>query len=102
MAKKIKKQISTRTVLTEKAPFFILVKYREPPYSHYPDLYFPEPFLVKNCDSLEEMLKGFEKIKNIFIEIKKKKLTKPQDYFIVFEGEHKGKLVPKTMCKRLC
>lgn len=88
--------MSTRTVLTEKAPFFVLIQYREPPYSYY-----PEPFLVKNCDSIQEMFKGFENIKHIFIEIKKKNLTKPQDYYIVFGGEHKDKLVPKTMCKRL-
>ena len=93
------KQISTRTVLTEKAPFLVLIKYRDPPY--YNDLYYPEPFLVKNCDSRQEMFKGFEKVKNIFIEIKKKNLTKPQDYYIVSEGEHKEKLVPKKICKRL-
>jgi len=97
MAQKTNRKISTRTVLTEKAPFLVLIKYRDPPS----DLYYPEPFLVKSCDSIQEMFKGFENIKHIFTEIKKKNLTKPQDYYVVFKGEHKDKLVPKTMCKRL-
>ena len=74
-------EITTRVVLTEKAPFWVDV---------FSDEGYHGTFLVRNCVSREDFSKNWDTSQfNIF------------DCYIISEGSGKGLLAHKKDCKRV-
>lgn len=88
---KINNRISIKTVLIEKAPFYVMTT----------DTY-SRTYLVRNCHSYQDIARGMKKaFLEMTTQLVPESLKNINANFVIADGRLKGHLLPKTRCKKI-